>query len=306
VRLSDGLLVAYWRRYDPGTSPRLVRIDDSGAIRWSVDIPSGWATERPPRDYHPVAWTEPLFVSGDLALVSFEEQSSGIGRSSCVDIRTGDILWHTPAGPQGGQSILGRDRFLIGVQGNGRSSLAAVERDGTESDRWDRHAWPIVGDDGVIRGVEIEDVLPSTMRVSTFAPGGQVTRGPQLDGTSTSYPALAADGSIVFWRESEGLLAVGPDLVKHALWADPAKGAWTATTRTLIAADGSIVFGMEPPRNQDWGSGDPDAMLRGLEESVRVRATESRLIVVASSRGPLAGGPWPCAGGNAGNNPVLG
>lgn len=56
---------------------------------------------------------------------------------------------------------------------------------------------------GTISSAESENVLPSRSRFRILNPDRSLSDGPPLSGYSTTYPALDADGTAVFWRDGQ-------------------------------------------------------------------------------------------------------
>ncbi len=273
---------------------RVVHLDAGGGVVWSTILPagtvayagvvemgvdSGWQIrpKKPwrPRDWQPVWRGDPLLLSGDHLLARFFEVRSGLGRTFCLDWANGRILWATEPRPETSVALVGPGRFLLGVQGYGAFDLYLYDRDGTVLQHWPRHAEVIVTEGGEIRGVEMENCLPSRMHFSVFEPDGTIRQGPHLEGYYTTCPVVSKQGTTAFWREGE-LHAVDPALHRRTLWSDGGPAEKNVMTRMLLADDGTLVFGLE-----------------------------DELFFVPTDLGPMADSVWPCGGGNAGGNPVF-
>jgi hypothetical protein len=180
---------------------RVLRLDAEGGVSWSRIVPpgdlayagvvemgvdSGWQIrpKRPwqPRDWQPGWRGDPLLLSGDRLLARFFEVRSGLGRTFCLDWASGRILWATEPRPEDSVALVGPGRLLLGVQRYGVFDLYLHNRDGTVLQHWPRHAEAVVTEGGEIRGVEMENCLPSPMHFSVFEPDGKVRQGPHLDG----------------------------------------------------------------------------------------------------------------------------
>lgn len=265
--LPDGFIVSLHKRHLGEVPPRIIRVGTDGAVRWRTDLPQ--ANLGPPNQ---AVWhTQHLLVSGSSLLASFQDDDHGMCRSICLDLESGTVRWQTGAGPQHSQTILGPDRFLIGWYGYGDHHMVAFDPAGLETQRWEHHAWVVVGPDEIPRGPETEN---QTSAFSRFHPDGRVERGEPLEAWYTAYPALTASGWTVFHREDEHLVAVDPAGVKHRVWAGEPRERY-ADTRIVLGPTGTVMFGIG-----------------------------GQLCIVPTSLGPLADGPWPCGGLNLRNNPV--
>ncbi|MFG1779449.1 hypothetical protein ACGFIG_23860 [Micromonospora sp. NPDC049048] len=133
----------------------------------------------------------------------------------------------------------------------------------------------LVDQHGVIRGPESENVTPSRSRFRILNPDGSMRGGPALPGYHTSYPALDAHGTAVFWRDGS-LRSVDVDLHQRDLFHIPDDDR-AVLSRVLLLDDGTIAF-----------------------------AIDNDLLVFRDvGLAPLAAGPWPCADGGIRGNPVI-
>ena len=107
---------------------------------------------------------------------------------------------------------------------------------------------------------------------------GSLRDGPPLNEYYTTYPALDADGTTVFWRDDK-LQAVDADLRTRVLLAHPGRqdGRLIVTSRVLLLDDGVVAFALD----------------------------DELLIVRDTGLAALDTGPWPCADGNIHGNPVV-
>jgi outer membrane protein assembly factor BamB len=298
VLLPDGPLVA-WGSLAPDAAPaRLERLDPEGRRRWATDLPapdmayagiteigveSGWRP-RPIRAYRAATFQatrwEPLLVSGDRVLATFFEISGGLGVSYCVDLASGRPLWNTEPAPDGDRAIAGGGRFLVGEQGYGAFAMRLLDRDGTVVAEWPSHGRALVGADGVIRVVELENRTPSRSRIRLLHRDGTMTDGAVLPGYYTVGPVLAEDGRVAFLRDGR-LQVAAPDL--------------TVTTRCVMpgreGVGGMLLL--------DGG------LLAFTTHEAHPAATGSGALSFARTDLPgRAGGPWTGAEGNLRANPV--
>lgn len=266
--LPDGFIVCLYapRRRDP---PRMLRLRSDGTTRWQAELPSALIG----RDLHVVPHTEPLLASGQSLLASFCEIGGGMCRSICLDLEGGETRWQTDVGPQDSQAIIGREQFLIGWQGYGAHHMIAFDPAGNETQHWDQHAWVVIGASGDMVGPEMENLKPSRSSFSRFLPDGRVVRSEHLTGYYTSYPALTGSGWTIFGRDGEGVVAVDAAGAKHTMWTGaPERGYFN---RVVVTPSGSVLI-----------------------------TIGKNLCIVPTRLGPLADGPWPCAGMNGRNNPA--
>ena len=224
--VGDGFVFAW--QHDIGTpmrAPILERVDFDGTIRWSVTLPvemvgydgvvqmsadEGWKP-RPKDPWIPATWfttSRVLTISGDAVLVCFSEMPrSGIGFGYVVSLTEGALRFTTKKGPISKVAPLGGGAFLVGYQGYGAFETLRYDRCGRVSERWPSHGHYVVDD--CVRVIELENSLPSKMRLASLNPGGDVTRGDWLDGYYTSRPLLNPDGTAYFFRKGAVLAARG-------------------------------------------------------------------------------------------------
>jgi len=275
VVLPDGFLVAWATDAPPTRAPVCVeRLDAYGARRWSTDLPTP-DLPRPARAFRSSRW-ESLLVSGDRVLATFFEALGGLGVSYCVDLDTGHLVWRTEPAPTGHRAIAGAGRFLLGFQGYGAFTMSLMDPDGATAVTWPSHGRPLVGADGVIRVVELENTTVSRSRVRLLHPDGTMTDGPVLPGYYTVGPVLATDGRMAFWRDSR-LQSAAPDLT-------------VSTRHTLL----------------DQGGVDAMLLLDGgrLAFTLGAKGERQRLFFADSDLPGPAEGVWTCAEGNLRANPV--
>jgi hypothetical protein len=289
--LVPGGFCVIWRRADKyGTTARLARHSLAGDAVWSTELPfnelsypgvvemsveSGWEP-RPMKPWRPRtvnAASQAVLVAGDRVLASLIDDHSGIGACFLVDLVTGDLIATLPPAPYQNKAVVGPGRFLVGCQGYGAFSSALIDRDGQTVQGWPSHTLALVDRDGSIRGPEFENSLPSRSRFRVLRPDGTLSDGPPLADYYTTYPALDAHGSAVFWRDGT-LHVIDADLKARALSART-DGSGKAMSRVLLLADGLVVFAL----------GDELLFFRD------------------TGLGPLDSGPWPCGDGNLQGNP---
>lgn len=255
----------------PGRTPRVARYDGDGRAVWSTTIEL--EAERPgPRTITASNW-QPLLVSGDRVAAAYEDGSSGIGVTFFLDTATGELVSRTRPGPHGFTAIAGLGEFLVGEQGYGTRRTTRYDRAGRPVRQWASHGLLLVDRDGGIRGPEYENVVPSRSRFRGFAEDGTLAGGPALSGYYTTYPALDANGTAVFWRDGK-LVTVDAGFELRELFAQDDDRA--VMSRVLLLADGQVVFALHG----------------------------ELLIFRGTGLGPLDDGVWPCGDGNLGGNPV--
>ena len=225
--LTDGFLVSVFG-IGSRLAPRVLRLDASGAIRWSTGLPvtdvshrggvqmtvAGGSRATAMLPLQPRTWipcNPPLVVSQDRVLARFSDMPrSGMGRAYGLDLATGAHLFTSEPHPATEAISLGQGRFLVGVQGYDAFESWLVERNGEISRTWPGQGRYLPDAGGQVHVVEMENRLPSKMHFTTLRMDGTVERGPWLDGYYTSSAARLDDGSIVFWRNG-ALQAVTPE-----------------------------------------------------------------------------------------------
>jgi hypothetical protein len=221
-----------------------------------------------------VANWQPLLVSGDRVVATYTDYSSGITVSFFFDTTTGALVAITPPAAGGMAAIVAPGEFLLGEQGYGSFGSTRYDRAGAVVQRWSSQGMMLVDQDGDIRGVEYENVLPSRSLFRGLGTDGSLRDGPLLSGYYTTYPALDQDGTAVFWRDGR-LLAVDADFQVRELFVMPDERG--VMNRALLL-DGHLMFTLG----------------------------DELLIFRDTGLGPLNDGVWPCADGNLRGNPVLG
>ncbi|SBT43545.1 hypothetical protein [Micromonospora auratinigra] len=298
VRMPDGFLALWlpaspYRRPPPGSAARLARYDETGDAVWSTrlrldavsfsgvveaGVTTGWQL-RPKEKWRPSTLVadhrQPLLVAGDRILAGISDGRSGIGCCSIVDSERGAVVSTTAPGPYHHKAVAGPGRFLVGAQGYGAFATTLHDHAGRPARTWPSHGQWLIDQRGRICGPESENVLPSRSRFRVLEPDGSTRDGPALTGYHTSYPALDADGTAVFWRDGT-LVAVDAGLTRHELFhrADDDR---TVLSRVLLLADDTVALALDNELHLF-----PDTGV-----------------------GPLAAGPWPCDEGGLRGNPVL-
>ncbi|WP_435204987.1 hypothetical protein [Micromonospora sp. bgisy143] len=297
VRMPDGFCVLWLpttprQRLPHGRTARLARHSDTGSTMWSTPLPletvsfsgvveASVATEwhvQPKKEWRPSTLRadhrQPLLVAGDRILAGISDAGSGIGKCTILDTDTGNIISTTEPGPYHHKAIAGHGRFLVGAQGYGAFSSTLYGPDGQPTHTWPSHGQMLIDQHGTIRGPESENRLPSRSRFRVLNPDGSMRDGPPLSGYYTSYPALDATGTAVFWRDGK-LLAVDANLDQHELFRTDDDR--TVMSRTFLLQDATIAFALD----------------------------NELLIFRDTGLAPLAAGPWPCADGNIHGNPAI-
>ncbi len=244
----------------PMRAPILERVGSDGSVRWSTTLPigsiayegltemradEGWKI-RPMKPWTPETWwstSTRLEVSGDAVLACFSEMPrSGIGFGYVVSLTDGSLRFTTSKGPISKVAALGGGAFLVGYQGYGAFETLRYERDGRVHTRWASHGYYVVeGDD--VRVIEMENVLPSKMRLVRLLAEGAVEKGARLKGYYTSEPYLQADGTLLFFRAGE-LLAARNLSIDDRLVLGSADASSFATP--IVGGDGSVYFVFTP------------------------------------------------------------
>jgi hypothetical protein len=216
---------------------------------------------------------EPLLVSADRILAGVRCGSSGIGVCTILDVATGEVVATMPPAPSHHKAIAGPGSFLIGWHGDGHFSTARCDRTGRPTQTWPSYGMLLVDRHGTVRGAESKNVLPSRSHFRVYEPDGSLRGGPLLSGYYTTYPALDAEGTAVFWRDGR-LLTVDADLRTRTLIARADDRA--VMSRILLLDRGRVMF--------------------ALDDEV--------LTVGGTGLADLDTGPWPCGDGNLRGNPV--
>jgi hypothetical protein len=294
VILPDGFVVATSEQGTNGPEkPHVLRLTAAGDCVWTQSLPptrvdheevvemtgqSGWKSEPSPA-WQPESWetigTDALVVSGDLLLASYFEYRSGIGRHYCLSLDSGHFQWISSPSPTGYVATTAPGQFLIGRQGYG--TFASLLRDSSHEtlDKWKSHGMVVTQPDGNIGVVEMENVLPSRMRVARYEPGGEVVHGDPLTGYPTTHPVLSEDGRMAFFRDGR-LLIANQDLTLTTVLEERGARELLVIGRTLLQDDGTVAFTVA---DEVW--------------------------LVDTDLAPMAQTAWPCGSGNPGGNPVL-
>jgi hypothetical protein len=279
---------------------KVARVTMNGSPLWSTEISiedishegvvemraeTGFRQEQKP-GWRPRRWesaySEPLIVSGSCILASFRDDRTGIGRSYCLDRANGKLLWATVPAPSSSKAIAGENEFLIGEQGYGAFSTSLYDGNGNVLRRWKSHGYYIIDTTGDIRLIEMQNTLPSQMRVARLPRDGNAVRGRRLDGYRTAYPVLAGDGKMVFWRKEENcLFSVDAELNVSVLHACPMPNDLQFFGRMLLADDGTLLFTSNSWQGQNF------------------------LCILKTDLPPVPRGVWACGNGNLTNNPVF-
>jgi hypothetical protein len=293
VVLPDGFIVAWWT--NPHRRVRVERTDESGARRWSAELPdvhlsyegvvemsaaNDWRAEPMP-PWRP-RFLAPerragLLVSADRILATYTDRSSGIGMGFCLDLATGDLVWVTPPHPTGERAIAGPGAFLVGSQGYGAFSTRLYDRDGATSAEWPSHGGLLVDSRGEILVVELDNNVSAARRVRRLHRDGSMTDGPYLPGYYTVGPVLSGDGRAAFWRDGR-LQILDADLSVHTVCEGEGQGAG----RMLLLAGGRLFFAL----TTDWARGN------------------GNLVVADTDLASRDTGVWPCGESDLHANPV--
>jgi hypothetical protein len=215
----DDLLLVRQHSLDAAQAPGMLsRISADGEVRWSTRLPptdlahrgvvemradDDWQM-RAAKPWQPTTWllcSKSIPISEGRALLTFSETPrSGIGLGYVASLTDGQILYTTGKGPISEIAAHSDGRFLVGYQGYGDFKTLLYGRDGTVEDEWPSHGFYIV--DGCdVQVVEMENVLPSKMRLARLEDGGRVRYGPKLGGYYTSKPLVREDRSLFFVRD---------------------------------------------------------------------------------------------------------
>ena len=277
-----------WTTLGPHRDIRVDIRDEAGDARWSARVqtsPMAYeglvgmiggkvAPLEPelPRAFGP-SYSDPLLVSGDRILAGFRDYGSGLEVCHLLDRRTGRLLLTTEPAPGGHKAVAGPREFLVGEQGYGGFATTRYAADGAETGRWESHGALVVDPSGVIRSVEMENILPSRRRFRVFGARGSLVDGPPLPGYYTTPPALDVSGTVVFFRD-----------------------------RALRVIDAGLS-------ERVLGTTDEDEQLLGrmvlLEDGLVAFTHGHQLLLARTGLGELAPGIWPCGDGNLRGNPVV-
>lgn len=288
----DDILIAAHQGLPARVQGRVAKIDITGSTIWSLPLlPDGlaysgvvsvnasnqWRSQpKPawkPREWRAAPSGEPLLRSGEIVLARFCETHSGLGCTYALDYTTGKGLWSTKPGPESTLALAEHQEFLIGVQGYGAFDLYSYAPNGTQLLHWPSHAYVVVSQAGDLVGVEMENVLPSKMRFCHYQRDGSVRKGPLLEGYYTSYPVIAADDRVAFWRNGQ-LNIIDAQMRHSVVWRDSALAEVGNWNRTLLSDDGVLIVGLE-----------------------------RELLFFATDLPKVAVSPWPCGAGNMRGNP---
>lgn len=263
-------------------TPRILCLSQTGETKWSTELPiilpdalrhKGRVGKWRP-DYN-----EAIIVSKDRILVTYLDESSGIGTSYCVSTFNGELLWHTKPMPTGSRVALQNGNFLIGSQGYGAFDTWHYNRKGEAEQHWKTHGYIIISENGEFRIIEMENVLPSRMHVGILRPDGSVERGAYLDSYYTSYPVIDSNDNIWFWRNGK-VYRVDADLRIHPIIEIPvAYNSPSWSSRMLLQAN-KLIFATSGLGNSD-------------------------LWILDIGSASIAGSYWCCGLGNLGANPVI-
>ncbi|WP_326662873.1 hypothetical protein [Streptomyces sp. NBC_00385] len=295
--LSDGVCVSWLpaernRAVPAGRHARIARHGEDGSVRWStpavldqlsfpgcveISTETSWEV-RPAKPWAPQTieahhW-EPLLVAGHRIAATFADGRSGIAVTFFLDTATGRLVAASRPGPSHHKAIVGPGEFLIGSQGYGAFTTARYDSSGAVVQEWSTHAMLLIDRHGGISGPESENVTPSRSRFVSLDHDGTVHRGPALPGYYTTYPALDAEGTAVFWRDGR-LLAVDADFQIRELFAlEDEKRA--VMSKIMLLDHGQLAFALH----------------------------DELFILRSTGLGPLDSGVWPCADGGLHGNPV--
>lgn len=289
--LSDGFCTA-WTSGPPYRGARIDRRDADGACIWSAAIApdqiahnciletsaeTGWVSH-PKRPWTPGTFQlhpwEPLLISGDRILATYQELRSGLGISYFLDIATGRIVNTTKPAPIGRKAITGKGEFLIGMQGYDEFVTVLYNRAGGQTARWPTHAAVLTDRTGRLLGAELDNRAAAKPRLRIMERDGTLSDGPQLAGYHTALPALDSDGTAVFWRSGR-LLTADADLTLHEIFTAEENRNFTMG-RVLLLEDGIVAFNLS-----------------------------QELFILRTTLGPLENSAWPCGEGNINGNPVM-
>jgi hypothetical protein len=290
--LPDGFCTAWTSgpvRYRGG---RVDRRDAEGACTWSAVIKpdqiahhcimeaseeTGWVSrpKRPwiPRSFQFSLW-EPLLISGDRIMASYQDVKSGLGISYFLDARKGVVINSTTPAHIGHKAIPGKGEFLVGVQGYDEFTTVRYDRDGTETTHWPTHGAMLTDHAGKLLGIELDNRTAAQQRLRILGSDGTLSDGPVLTGYQTTHPALDRNGTAAFWRDGR-LLAVDSELTLRELFTTNDDRSF-ASSRLLLLEDGIVAF-----------------MLGG------------DLFIFRTTLGPLDDSVWPCGDGNINGNPAV-
>jgi len=241
----------------------------SAAARWQPQPRKPWI----PGTFQPHPW-EPLLISGDRVLASYQDPKSGLGISYFLDLATGQVIGKTKPGPIGRKAIAGPGEFVIGQQGYDDFVTVRYDRAGTQTASWPTHAAVLTDRTGRLTGIELDNRAAAEPGVRVLEPDGTLSSGPRLSGYHTALPALDRDGTAVFWRDGS-LLSMTAGFSLHEL-CPATEGRNFSDGRVLLLGDGLVAFNLS-----------------------------QQIFMLHTTLGPLQDSAWPCGEGNLAGNPVL-
>lgn len=272
----------------------LVRLDPSGARRWSTILPSGeishdgvhvmraatgFQQEKMPawraRSWEP-GYFSPLVVSGSHLLATCRD-SSGLSRSYGLESESGRLLWATSPQPDGYIGVDARGDFLIGHQGYGTFESQLRSPTGELKGTWPMHGQMVVDPQGRTCVMEMDNGRKSSGTFVRLQSGGGIEQGPSIGAYYTAYPAMNADGTAFLIRDG-ALMSIDRALKRTTLYTGPEipnHGNSLVLTRVLLDGRGHAVVGVD-----------------------------KAVLSFSGPFGDVASSAWPCGDGTPGGNPV--
>jgi hypothetical protein len=255
--VEDGIVFAWQHDFSNSMrSPVLERVQMDATVCWEARLPvgsiayegvvqmradEGWKP-RPKDAWMPETWVSTstsLVLSGDAILASFSEMPrSGTGCGYVVSLADGSLQFVTKLGPIHEIAAFGSGEYLVGFQGYGAFETLLYAANGQVQARWPSHGRYVIYDRD-IRVIEMENVLPSKMRLARLLPGGALTKGDLLNGYYTSTPHLRADGAYVFYRDGTLFAARETSISEHIMLCSPDESVYSTK---IVADDRGMYF----------------------------------------------------------------
>ncbi|MEM7370282.1 MAG: hypothetical protein AAF587_16865 [Bacteroidota bacterium] len=254
---------------------------DAGKIAYQgvvyASVATGWKTEPMPA-WDPTTWisssNQGIQLSENRLLVSYQDISSGIGRSYCLDSVHGTILWESPNGPSGGIVCTGNGEFVIQQFGYGAMDTNLYTSDGHLKQHW-RTTGPIVIDSkGNLLLSEWTPGEEGAHSLVELNPDGTISRICALPGYWMVRPLIDEHDTLICWR-NEQLQVVDAYGKQFVLSSKPLENYFAHANRMLLYGQGTLIFGLD-----------------------------QYLYILHTNLGRIGQSNWPCHMGNMRRNPA--
>ena len=300
----DGYQVPGEDTPDLDLSPRVMRLDRNGNVRWQADLPvealafggvvsasadTNWRTE-PKRAWRPRSWksdcyvNDGLLLSGDVLLASYIEISSGIGFSYALRWSDGTLLWTSEMCPFSRRGIYGVGSFVFSVGGYGDRRTFVLNERGKKVQEWNVSGAFCVALENIIWVSGESNLVGEQHHCWKLHADAVAEKGTTLSLTEGSQPALSEDG-LIFWRAGQ-LLRIDSNGRAHVLNPTVGDANCRVLSRMMLDEQGTLIFSTA-------GSG-----------AAHEGNIQSYLWIAREKVAPLAQTSWPCGDGNPQANPV--